>query len=122
MKLAKKEKLISVCPECLAGLSVPRVSAEIHGGDGKDVIGGNARVIDKNGIDTTEDFIKGAEEVFKIACENGATEFISKSRSPSCGCGKIYDGTFSKTVRDGDGVTAAFLKQNGIKVLTEEEL
>src|SRR3989338_4023420 len=67
-------------------------------------------------------FVKGAEEVLKIAQIFGIKEAILKRRSPSCGSGHIYDGTFSRTLINGDGVTTALLKRNGIKVISEEEL
>ncbi len=75
-----------------------------------------------DGRDVTSFFVRGAEETLKIArilCDN---EAILKQRSPSCGLGQIYDGTFFKTVVKGDGVTTALLKQNGIKVISEEDL
>jgi len=103
---------IAVCPELLAGLPTPRPAAENFGD----------RVITIDGQDVAADFVKGAEEVLKIAQEHGCHEAILKSRSPSCGSGRIYDGTFSKTLVDGDGVTAALLKRHGIVIQTEEEI
>ncbi|MDD5750384.1 MAG: DUF523 domain-containing protein [Candidatus Pacebacteria bacterium] len=119
--LAKKEILIPVCPEQLGGLPIPRVPSEATG-SGQAVLEGKAKVITKQGSDVTDSFIRGAEEVLKLARLLGAKKAILKQRSPSCGSGQIYDGTFSKTVTKGDGVTAALLKQNGIEVVSEEEL
>ena len=78
------------------------------------------KVFNKEGVDVSENFIKGAKEVLRIAKMFNCREAILKSKSPSCGCGKIYDGTFSHTVIDGDGITVALLKKNGIKVYTDE--
>lgn len=111
---------IAICPEQLGGLPIPRPHAEIKGGDGEDVLKRKARVFDCNGGNMTNEFIKGANETLKIAKEYGAKEAIFASRSPSCGCGKIYDGSFNGKLRDGDGVTTALLKRNGIKVMTKE--
>jgi len=122
IELSKKEILIPVCPEQLGGQSTPRPNAEIVGGTGKDVLVGNARVIEQNGTNVTANFILGAEETLKIAKLYNIKEAIMKQKSPSCGCGKIYDGTFNGNLVVGDGVTTALLKQNNIKVITEEEL
>ena len=111
-ELSKKVILIPVCPEQLGGLPTPREPAEQRGD----------KVITKSGKDITENFVKGAKEVLKIAKIFGAKEAILKQKSPSCGCGKIYDGTFSGKVIKGDGVTASLLKRNRIRVITEEDL
>ncbi|MDL2297684.1 DUF523 domain-containing protein [Synergistaceae bacterium OttesenSCG-928-D05] len=110
--LAAAHELIPVCPEQLGGLPTPREPNEIVGGE----------VMTKNGNKFTRSFEKGAREVLKIAKLLGCTHAVLKSRSPSCGSGKIYDGTFSGTLIDGDGVTAKLLKENGILVFSEESL
>jgi len=110
--LLKTEILIPVCPEQLGGLPTPREPAEIREG----------RVITRYGVDVTENFKRGAEEVLKIAKLFGIREAILKQGSPSCGCGRIYNGTFSGKTIKGDGITAALLKKHGIKVITEEDL
>ena len=120
--LAKRQKLIPVCPEESGGLSIPRPPSEITGGDGADVLAGKARVATKQGEDVTPYFLKGADEVLKIAQTNNVKKAILKARSPSCGCGEIYGGTFSGQTRPGDGVTTALLKQNGIEVVGEGEV
>nr|VFJ58208.1 MAG: Uncharacterized conserved protein YbbK, DUF523 family [Candidatus Kentron sp. FW]VFJ65411.1 MAG: Uncharacterized conserved protein YbbK, DUF523 family [Candidatus Kentron sp. FW] len=112
MKLAEEEILIPVCPEQLGGLSTPRTPAEQR--DGK--------VVTKEGRDVTENFRQGARETLKLAKLYGVREAILKQRSPSCGVGEIYDGTFSGRVIRGNGVTSALLKEHGIKVSSEEEL
>ena len=122
MELFKDGKLIPVCPEKLGGLPIPRPPAEIKNGQGRDVLAGKARVKNKSGKDVTVNFIKGAKEVLKIAKALEVKEAILKARSPSCGCDKIYDGTFTGKLTRGDGVTTALLKKNKIKVITEEDL
>ena len=113
---------VAVCPEQLGGLPTPRPPAEIKGGDGAKVLNKKARVYNCNGENVTKEFIRGARETLKIAKECGATEAVFAPRSPSCGCGKIYNGSFTGKLRDGDGVTTALLKRNGIRVINEEDL
>ena len=109
--------IIPVCPEQLGGLSTPRTPSEIQGGmSGESVLDGRCKVIGKNGEDVTPQFIKGAYEVLKIAQSLGVKEYVGVQKSPSCGCGKTYDGTFTKTLIDGNGVTVALLKRNGISI------
>lgn len=122
INLAKEEFLIPVCPEQLGGLSTPRIPQEIQGCSGKKVLDGKCKVKNKENEDVTRKFIRGARETLNIAKLYGVREFIGKSKSPSCGCGKTYDGTFTGNLIKGDGVTTAFLKRNGIKVTTEEDL
>ena len=122
IELSKIETLIPVCPEQLGGLPTPRVPQEIQGGKGDDVLDNKCGVVNKDGEDVTREFIKGAEETLKIAWQLNIKEFIAKSGSPSCGCAQIYDGSFSGRLIDGDGVTTALLKRNGIKIIPEEDL
>jgi len=122
VELSKKEILIPICPEQLGGLSTPRIPQEIQGCSGEKVLNGECKVLNKNNEDVADKFIKGAEETFKIAQLVGAKEFIGKSKSPSCGCGQIYDGTFSGKLIKGNSVTAALLKRSGIKIISEEDL
>jgi uncharacterized protein YbbK (DUF523 family) len=110
--LKDKGEFIAVCPEVLGGLSIPRDGAEIIG----------KKVKTAKGKDVTKQFLKGAEQVLKVAKENNVKFAILKAKSPSCGVGWIYDGTFSRNLIKGDGVTAALLKKNGIKVFTEKDL
>lgn len=119
VQLAKVEALIPVCPEQLGGLPTPRTPQEIQGGTGDEVLDGKSKVISKDGVDVTIGFIRGAEETLRIAKQFNAHEFIAKSRSPSCGCGHIYDGSFSGRLIDGDGVTVALLKRNRIRIIPE---
>jgi uncharacterized protein YbbK (DUF523 family) len=122
IELSNSEMLMPVCPEQLGGLRTPRAPQEIQGATGEDVLDGKCKVLNINGEDVTQKFINGAEETLKIVKLFHIEEFIGKSRSPSCGCGQIYDGTFSRALIDGDGVTTALLKRNGIRVITEEDL
>ncbi|MCX7709892.1 MAG: DUF523 domain-containing protein [Clostridia bacterium] len=121
-RLIEEGKAVTVCPEVLGGCCTPRPATEIAGGTGADVLDGKRRVINNIGEDVTEQFVKGAEEVLKIAETSGAKKAILKARSPSCGCGIIYDGTFTGKKIKGNGVTAELLLRNGIEVLTEEDL
>ena len=109
--LAKTRRLIPVCPEQLGGLPTPRPPAERVG----------ERVLARDGTDVTPAFVRGAEETLRLARQLGCTTAILKARSPSCGSGQIYDGTFSGRLVSGSGVTAALLRQNGIAVRTEED-
>ena len=97
------------------GLPIPRDPAEIVGGDGYDVLAGFAKVVTKNGKEVTREFVRGAEKALELCLEKGITRAVLKSKSPSCGQTHIYDGTFSKVLRKGCGVTAALLTYYGIK-------
>lgn len=119
--LAKSENVVLVCPEELGGLSIPRSPCEIAGGSGEDVLNGQARVINKAGEDVSRYFVQGAQAVLELARTHQADLAILRRRSPSCGCGLIYDGSFTSTLRSGDGVCAALLKQHGIKVICDDD-
>jgi len=105
--------LIPVCPEVLGGLEVPRSPAEIQS---------DGRVLTQDGKDVTAAYRSGAERAVAIARENGCTVAILKARSPSCGCGEVYDGTFTGSVTAGWGVAARMLREAGIEVMDEEHL
>jgi len=119
--LAAQGRALPLCPEVLGGLPTPRPPAEIQGGDGSDVLEGRARVVNIEGEDVTAEFLAGAQKALQIARQWHIKEAILKARSPSCGAGQIYDGSFSGQLMEGDGVTAALLKQEGIIVKSEEE-
>lgn len=108
----KGHEVVGVCPEVLGGLPTPRLSSEIVDGV----------VRHKNGTSVDEEFRKGAEDSLKIVKEFGAELVILQSRSPSCGVGTIYDGTFSKTLISGDGIFVRLLKENGIRVMDVKDL
>jgi len=105
----------------LSGLPTPRPPAEIQGGDGRDVLEGRARVVNIEGKDVTAEFLAGAQKALRIAQRRGIKEAVLKARSPSCGVGQIYDGSFSGRLREGDGVTTALLKRGGIIVKNNED-
>lgn len=113
-------RAIPVCPEVLGGLPVPRSRYEIRDGIGEDVLSGSARVVASDGKDVTVAFIAGATRVLELAKKHGIKRAIMKSKSPSCGFGKIYDGTFAGILKRGNGVAAAMLIKNGISVTTED--
>ena len=111
LRLAEKHTLIPVCPEQLGGLPTPRYPSEICGG----------RVINNIGEDVTAYYEKGAGEALNIAKLFGCERAVLKARSPECGSKEIYDGTFTKTVIPGKGITAALLEENGIEVYDETD-
>lgn len=111
VELVVSGRAIGVCPEVLGGLPVPRKPAEIVG----------ESVMTLDGQDVTAQYRAGAAAALRIAMETGCESAILKARSPSCGLGRIYDGSFSGRMVDGDGVFANLLKQAGIVVYTDEE-
>lgn len=115
-KLITEGKAIPVCPEQMGGLPTPRLPSEIRGGTGNDVLEGRAKVINLKGEDVTDSYIRGAYEVLKLARLVGAEKVILKARSPSCGVGYIYDGTFSGKLVKGNGVTAELLQKEGFLI------
>lgn len=121
-ELFKEGNALLVCPEQLGGLSTPRHPAEISQGTAADVLSHRGKVINNQGEDMTDYFIKGAEETLKIAGAAQCTKAVLKSKSPSCGCGKIYNGEFKGILVKGNGVAAQLLLDNGIEVITEEDL
>ena len=109
VKLVSEGKAIPICPEQLGGLTTPRMPAEII----------ENRVITKDNIDVTNSFEMGAYEVLNICKKYNCTKAILKAKSPSCGCGIIYDGSFNGELINGDGITTKLLKKHGIEVCTE---
>lgn len=110
--LRDRYELVPVCPECMGGLPIPHDPAERVGD----------KVISRTGTDVTAEFKKGAELALRRARQTGAKLALLKERSPSCGCGAIYDGTFTGTVVPGSGVTAALLAKNGVMVYGESRI
>lgn len=113
-KMVDEGLAVAVCPEVAGGRAVPRTKTEIRGGIGKDVLEGKARVYDEYGADVTQEFLKGAYEALGMVKKFNIKEAILKSKSPSCGIGKIYDGSFNGRLISGDGVTTALLKNKGV--------
>lgn len=121
LELVSELELVPFCPEEMGGLSTPREPSEIQEGTGKDVLLGKARILNKKGEDVTEQFVKGAMAILELAKEHSCKAAIMKANSPSCGCGRIYDGSFSGKLREGSGVCAQLLMDNGIAVMTEND-
>jgi uncharacterized protein YbbK (DUF523 family) len=122
LELVRQGRAVLVCPEEEGGLATPRPAAEIEHASGADVLDGRARVVTDAGVDVTREYLDGARIAVRRAEETGCTAAVLKARSPACGCGRIYDGTFLKTLRDGEGVAAAALRRAGIEVFTDEEV
>lgn len=112
IELVRKGIAIPVCPEQLGGLQTPRIPAEMV----------EDKIINKKGENVSMQFKKGAKESLNIAKLAGCNKAILKQRSPSCGYGKIYDGTHTGKIIDGMGLTAKLLSDNGIIVLTEDDI
>lgn len=113
-------RLVPFCPEIGGGLPVPRPAAEISGGSGADVLDGSARVLTREGADVTPYFLEGARLALERARECGVRIAILKETSPSCGSGRVHDGTFSGRAVPGEGVTTALLERHGIAVFSED--
>jgi uncharacterized protein YbbK (DUF523 family) len=110
--LARSYRLVPVCPEVCGGLTTPRPAAERRG----------TRVVNVEGDDVTDAYERGARAAVELAVAVGAKRAVLKARSPSCGAHEVYDGTFSRTLREGEGVTAAALRAAGLEVVSEEDL
>ena len=108
--LVEQGAALPVCPECLGGLGVPRPPCEVRGG----------RVFNTEGRDCTLAFQAGAQLALNVAQTRGCREAILKARSPSCGYGRVYDGSFSGKLCDGSGVFASLLREKGVRIWTEE--
>lgn len=111
VELVRSGRALPVCPEQLGGLSTPREPAEIRDGC----------VWTLSGTDVTAAFRRGAEEALRLGQLTGCRRAILKARSPSCGAGLVYDGTFSHVPVPGDGFLAAMLREAGVEISTEEE-
>jgi len=112
LELLKRGEALLICPEQMGGLETPRNPSEIK------VINGEVKVFMNDGRDVTENYKRGAEEVLRLAKELNIKKAILKKKSPSCGCGEIYDGTFSGNLISRNGITAALLLENGIEIET----
>ena len=108
MEFLREYEIIPICPEQLGGLPTPRPASEITGN----------KVMNNEGKDVTINYKNGAEATLKIAKLLGVKKALLKAKSPSCGNGTIYDGTFSGILIDGDGITTKLLKENNIEVIT----
>ncbi len=112
VELVKLGQAIPVCPEQLGGLPTPRTPSERRGD----------RIITQEGEDVTNQFKRGAREALQLAQLVNSKKAILKSNSPSCGCGQIYDGTFSGKYIKGDGIFTEILKENHVEVLSDLEI
>ena len=110
--LEARYTLVPVCPECLGGLPIPRCPSERRG----------ERVVMRDGTDVTAQFHRGAGAALETARANGCALALLKERSPSCGAGAVYDGSFTGTVVPGDGVAAALLRENGLRLFGESRI
>lgn len=117
-----QERVVPFCPEVAGGLSVPRPCSEIFDGDGEKVLRGDARVINIDGDDVTESFLKGAQKAVELARSMKIRMALLKDGSPSCGSAYIYDGCFAGIKKPGKGVAAALLEENDIRVFSEREI
>jgi len=113
VELVEQGRAIPVCPELLGGLETPRDCCEIKSGNFREVIS-------DRGENITSAYKVGAQKTLEIAKIIDADMAILQQRSPSCGCGKIYDGSFTRKLIDGDGFTSALLKRNGVVVCNDE--
>jgi uncharacterized protein YbbK (DUF523 family) len=111
-KLSEKYQLVPYCPEIYGGLPTPRIPSERIGD----------KVMMKDGRDVTDNYKRGALEALELCRIYNIRTAILKERSPSCGKGEIYDGTFTGALTERDGVTAELLCANGIRVLGETEI
>lgn len=111
---------IPVCPEEAGGLGTPRPAAEMQD-SAKKIIKGKGSIININGQDVTQKFIQGAEESLEMGLASGVEFAILKSRSPSCGMGQVYDGTFTGTLKQGDGIFANLCQKAGITCISSDE-
>lgn len=111
-ELCRRHQVVPVCPEQLGGLPTPRVPAERQG----------ERVVTKDGRDVTEEYLRGAQQALELTRKLGCTAAVLKEKSPSCGSGCIYDGSFTGTLTDGWGTAAQLLQNAGLRVLGESEL
>ncbi len=112
-ELARTHRLVPICPETVGGLPTPRPPAELQP---------DGRVVNAQGDDVTAAYLRGAGAAVRLARATGAEEAVLKARSPSCGCHEVYDGTFTRTLVAGEGVTARALREAGLRVRSEEDL
>lgn len=113
LELADRFALVPICPEVAGGLPVPRPAAEISV---------HRRVETAAGDDRTDSYRRGAEVAVGLARRHRVLGAVLKARSPSCGCHQVYDGTFSQTLVEGEGFTAAALRADGFDVVSEEDV
>ena len=122
LKWNHEKRVVPVCPEVDGGLEIPRPPAEIQGGCGRDLLTRKVKIKNNQGRDVTDFFIRGAEIALEQAMRVNVVMAVLKEKSPSCGSTFIYDGSFTRRLIPGQGVTAALLTAHGIKIFSEKEL
>lgn len=118
----REGRVVSICPEVVAGMSIPRSPVEISNGDGNDVLAGGATVVDNAGNDVTRYFQQGARKALSLCQQHHIRIAVLAESSPSCGSSRIYDGSFTGRKIAGVGVTTALLHANGIQVFSQFNL
>ncbi|KAA6449324.1 DUF523 domain-containing protein [Bacillus swezeyi] len=121
-RLVEDNKAMIVCPELLGGFQTPREPAEISGGTGEDVLNSDAVIMTTSGENVTALYLKGAYKTLELAKQIQADTVVLKENSPSCGSSRIYDGSFSNQKIAGNGITAALLKREGFRVVSEHQI
>ncbi len=116
MDILCENEIYSFCPEVSGGLEIPRIPAEIKS------IEKPFKVLNKNEEDVTIHFLLGAKNTLELCQKENIKVALLKSNSPSCGNENIYDGTFSGTLKKGQGLTAKLLSQNDIKIFDETQI
>jgi uncharacterized protein YbbK (DUF523 family) len=111
--LSGEHRLVPICPEVAGGLATPRAAAELQA---------DGRVVTEDGEDVTDLYRRGAQAAVDLALALGARSAVLKARSPSCGCHEVYDGTFTRTCVQGEGVTASALREAGLSLRSEEDV
>ena len=111
-ELKARYNLIPVCPEILGGMAIPRKPVELKMG----------HVFNRDGQNFDREFLLGATESVKIARICGCHKALLQARSPSCGYGSIYDGTFTRTLVPGNGLAAALLEQAGLEIYSSDDI
>ena len=112
---------IPVCPEESGGLGTPRPSAEMQE-NAEYILNGKGKVVTNKGKNVTHEFIRGAEISLQLGLEVGVKTAILKSKSPSCGIGKLYDGSFTKTLKTGNGIFAYLCQENDINCISSDNI
>lgn len=119
----KAGNTVTICPEMAGGMPAPRPPSEIQGGKtGAAVLKGEAKIMNRAGDDVTDPYIEGARKTLALAQKHHVRVAILKAKSPSCGSSSVYDGTFSRELIPGMGVTAELLSQHGILVFDEDHI
>ncbi len=115
VSLLRGHEVVRVCPEVMGGLSIPHPANEIQ------TSAPELRVVDSEGADNTQAFLAGSHAATEKALKAGCTHAILKAKSPSCGTGRIYDGSFTGTLVEGDGLAAGMMREKGLHVMDEHE-